>query len=196
MICQTDCRLTKYLFNVQVAARLELSKWKMLRSYPQPMHNLCNTPMNKREDCTTLDTPIHSARSQRAATRVSSQRRAKCLGKLFALTALAVGTTYQTTNANQVHWINDSMNLKLYAHNQIDQWNEFECFVELIQRESSWRYWVRNGSHTGLGQMRSDWYGKQSPRKQIDLTLKYITKRYSGRICDGALAHQKNFGWY
>jgi len=159
------------------------------------MHSLCNTPMNERDDLTTLDSPLRSARSQRAATRVSSQRRAKRLGKLFALTAaIAVGTTYQTQA--QVHWINDSMNLKLYAHNQIKSWNEFECFVELIHRESSWRYWARNGSHTGLGQMRSEWYGKQSPRKQIDLTLRYITKRYDGLICDGALKHQKKFGWY
>jgi hypothetical protein len=119
------------------------------------------------------------------------------LGKLFVLLAMSVGTTYQNqATANQVHWINDSMNLKLYAHNKIDNWNEFVCFVELIQRESSWRYWVRNGSHTGLGQMRSEWYGKQSPRKQIDITIRYIKHRYDGKICEGALAHSKKRGWY
>jgi hypothetical protein len=183
------------LSNVQGAASLALKILQTFKSYPQTTHNLCNTPKIERDDLTTLDNRLRSARSQRAATRVCSQRRAKRLGKLFALTAaLAVGTTYQTQA--QVHWINDSMNLKLYAHNQIKSWNEFECFVDLIHRESSWRYWVRNGSHTGLGQMRSEWYGKQNPRKQIDLTLRYITKRYDGKICDGALAHHKRFGWY
>ena len=168
-----------------------------MSSYPQIMHNLCDTPMNKRNYCATLDRSLRSARSQRAATRYSSQQRAKRLGKLFVLLAMSVGTTYQNqASANQVHWINDSMNLKLYAHNKIDNWNEFVCFVELIQRESSWRYWVRNGSHTGLGQMRSEWYGKQNPRKQIDITIRYIKHRYDGKICEGALAHSKKRGWY
>ena len=127
----------------------------------------------------------------RAAKRGSSAGRSLrgvlCLGGVAAMSMLS-------TPANAS--INDPMNLKLYAHNQISTWNEFVCFVELIQRESSWRYWVRNGSHTGLGQMRSEYYGKQSPRRQIDLTLKYIKHRYDGKICDGALASSLKRGWY
>ena len=96
---------------------------------------------------------------------------------------------------NAYGWKNHSMNLKLYAHNQIKDWSEFECYVELIHRESSWRYWVRNGSHTGLGQMRSEWYGKQSPRKQIRVHLNYIKHRYEGSACK-ALSHLQRVGWH
>lgn len=92
-------------------------------------------------------------------------------------------------------WKNHSMNLKLYAHNQIKDWSEFECYVELIHRESSWRYWVRNGSHTGLGQMRSEWYGKLSPRKQIKAHLRYLDHRYDGSACK-ALSHMDRVGWH
>ena len=96
---------------------------------------------------------------------------------------------------NSYAWKNHSMNLKLYAHNQLKDWTEFECYVELIHRESSWRYWIRNGSHTGLGQMRSEWYGKQSPRKQIRVHLRYLDRRYDGSPCK-ALRHMKRVGWH
>jgi hypothetical protein len=41
-----------------------------------------------------------------------------------------------------------------------------------------WRHNARNGSHYGLGQMRSTWYRDLDPYRQIDATLRYITKRY------------------
>jgi len=116
-----------------------------------------------------------------------SLRGVLCLGGVAAMTMLST-----PANAN----INHQMNLKLYAHNQIDDWNEFVCFVDLIQRESSWRYWVSNGSHHGLGQMRSKWYKDLTPREQIKATLKYIDHRYGGKICDGALASSLKRGWY
>lgn len=168
------------------------------QSYPQITHSLCDTPMNEPMDCATLDRRLRSASSQRAATRYRSQRCGNRLGKRIAvIAALAVCNLLNTdTSRAEIHWTNHSMNLKLYAHNLINDWDEFICFVELIHRESSWNYKARNGSHTGLGQMRSEWYGKQTPRKQIRLTLDYITKRYEGRICDGALAHSYRRGWY
>ena len=108
-------------------------------------------------------------------------------GIVFCLSLLSLDTSYA--------WKNHSMNLKLYAHNQIKDWSEFECYVELIHRESSWRYWVRNGSHTGLGQMRSEWYGKLPPRKQIRVHLKYLDHRYQGSACK-ALRHMEKVGWH
>jgi hypothetical protein len=89
---------------------------------------------------------------------------------------------------------NHSMNLKLYAHNEIKNWTQFECYNRLIFKESSWRYWVRNGSHTGLGQMRSEWYGTLSPRKQIRVHLRYIEHRYS-TPCK-AERHFNKVGWH
>ncbi len=57
-----------------------------------------------------------------------------------------------------------SMNLKLYAYNKMD-WSEFQCYNWLIYKESRWNYKARNGSHYGLGQMRSKWYGTLSPKR-------------------------------
>jgi hypothetical protein len=85
------------------------------------------------------------------------------------------------------------MNLKLYAYNKMD-WSEFQCYNWLIFKESSWNPKARNGSHRGLGQMRSEWYGTLSPKKQIDVHIKYIRHRYKD-ACD-ALNHLETRGWH
>jgi hypothetical protein len=89
---------------------------------------------------------------------------------------------------------NHSMNLKLYAHNEIKNWKQFECYNRLIFKESSWNYKARNGSHYGLGQMRSTWYGTLTPRKQIKAHLRYIEHRYS-TPCK-AERHFNRVGWH
>ena len=68
---------------------------------------------------------------------------------------------------------------KLYAHSRIINFNEFLCFQKIIHKESRWNPRARNGSHHGLGQMRSEWYKTLDPYRQIDQTLIYISKRYS-----------------
>ena len=85
------------------------------------------------------------------------------------------------------------MNLKLYAYNKMD-WSEFQCYNWLIFKESSWNPKARNGSHYGLGQMRSTWYRDLSPRQQIDAHIKYIRHRYAD-ACD-ALNHLETRGWH
>ena len=85
------------------------------------------------------------------------------------------------------------MNHKLYAYNKLD-WQEFQCYNWLIIKESSWNYKARNGSHYGLGQMRSKWYGTLSPKKQIDQHIKYIRHRYDD-ACN-ALQHFETKGWH
>jgi len=85
------------------------------------------------------------------------------------------------------------MNLKLYAYNKLD-WSEFQCYNWLIHKESSWNPKARNGSHRGLGQMRSEWYGTLSPKKQIDVHIKYLRHRYKD-ACD-ALHHLETRGWH
>lgn len=85
------------------------------------------------------------------------------------------------------------MNLKLYAYNLLS-WEEFQCFNWLIFKESSWNPKSKNGSHYGLGQMRSTWYRDLSPQKQIKATIKYIRHRY-GDSCK-ALAHLERKGWH
>lgn len=90
---------------------------------------------------------------------------------------------------------NHEMNLKLYAHNQIKDWDQFICFVDLIEAESRWDYKAKNGSHYGLGQMRSEWYRDLTPRQQIKAHIKYIDRRYKGQPCL-ALSHFYKWGWH
>lgn len=89
---------------------------------------------------------------------------------------------------------NHSMNLKLYAHNEIKNWTQFECYNRLIHRESSWNYKAKNGSHYGLGQMRSTWYGTLTPRQQIKAHLRYIEHRHK-TPCK-AERHFDKVGWH
>ena len=84
--------------------------------------------------------------------------------------------------------------LKLYAHNRIVDESQYKCFNTIIHMESRWSYKARNGSHYGLGQMRSRWYGSLNPYQQIDVSLRYIAKRY-GSSCN-ALAYHHKHGWY
>jgi hypothetical protein len=85
------------------------------------------------------------------------------------------------------------MNLKLYAYNLLT-WREFQCFNWLIHYESRWNPKARNGSHYGLGQMRSTWYRDLSPQAQIKASIKYIHHRYKDS-CD-ALNHFETKGWH
>jgi hypothetical protein len=93
--------------------------------------------------------------------------------------------------ANPAHSANYSIDhLKLYAHSRILDYKEFQCFNKIITKESRWSYRAKNGSHFGLGQMRSTWYRDLDPFRQIDATLKYITKRYQ-TPCNAWAFHQK-----
>jgi hypothetical protein len=85
------------------------------------------------------------------------------------------------------------MNLKLYAYNKLD-WSEFQCYNWLIHKESSWNPKARNGSHYGLGQMKSTWYKDLSAKKQIDVHIKYIRHRYKDACT--ALHHLETKGWH
>ena len=79
--------------------------------------------------------------------------------------------------------------LKLYAHSRIVNYKQFQCFNKIITKESRWNYQARNGSHYGLGQMRSKHYGNLDPFRQIDATLAYVTKRYKSN-CQAWAFHQ------
>jgi hypothetical protein len=81
--------------------------------------------------------------------------------------------------------------LKLYAHSRLLDYKEFQCFNKIITKESRWSYTARNGSHYGLGQMRSKHYRDLDPFRQIDATIKYITNRYQ-TPCKAWAFHQAN----
>ena len=84
--------------------------------------------------------------------------------------------------------------LRLYAHSRINDFTEFMCFDSIIISESHYNYLARNGSHYGIGQMGSKSYQSKDPYTQIDLTIKYIHKRYKS-VCTAWSFHRKH-GWY
>lgn len=126
---------------------------------------------------------------------VGARAGALALGRLLFIILLGLFINLLISVPDSYAWKNHSMNLKLYAHNEIKNWTEFECYVELIHRESTWNYKAKNGSHYGLGQMRSTWYRDLSPRKQIKAHLRYLDHRYQGSPCK-ALRHLVQVGWH
>jgi hypothetical protein len=127
-----------------------------------------------------------SLRLRRAAVADSSQERKIGLGAVYAITASLLITSIPEATAK-----NYSVDhLKLYAHSRILDYKEFQCFNRIITKESRWYYLAKNGSHFGLGQMRSKHYRDLDPYRQIDATLKYITNRY-GTSCKAWAFHQE-----
>ena len=121
------------------------------------------------------------------AARRRSVRGGLCLRLIPLTLAAAVLSTINTTPSKA------DMNLKLYAYNLLT-WREFQCFNWLIHYESRWNPKAKNGSHYGLGQMRSTWYRDLSPQGQIRASIKYIRHRY-GDSCK-ALQHFEERGWH
>jgi hypothetical protein len=83
--------------------------------------------------------------------------------------------------------------LKLYAHSRLLDYKEFQCFNKIITKESRWSYTARNGSHYGLGQMRSKHYRDLDPFRQIDASIRYITNRYQTPCKAWAFHQERNY---
>ncbi len=100
--------------------------------------------------------------------------------------------------ANAVAPIHDGIQIqqtpKQYAKANLPL-DEYKCALELYTKESNWRPEAKNGSHYGLGQMRSKWYGTLNPYKQVNAHIKYINHRYDGCACK-AYQHWKDKGWH
>jgi hypothetical protein len=126
---------------------------------------------------------------KRAAEAGSSQERKIGLGAAIALTA-----TLSITSIPEATAKNYSIDhLKLYSHSRIINYKEFQCFNKIITKESRWNYLAKNGSHFGLGQMRSKHYRDLDPFRQIDATLKYITNRYGSNCKAWAFHQERNY---
>ena len=108
---------------------------------------------------------------------------------------LLITSVFATIGASPVNAAAYSVDhLKLYAHSRLVDYKEFQCFNKIITKESRWSHSARNGSHYGLGQMRSTWYRDLDPYKQIDATIKYNRIRYQSQ-CKAWAWHVKH-GWY
>jgi hypothetical protein len=165
-----------------------------MNSYPQKLYtgakSLWDTPNAMRKVIKHLTDAIRFLREKRTACAVSSLKRRKRYGAGIAI--LAVTSTGLIHNANAANYSID--HLKLYAHSMLLDYKEFQCFNKIITKESRWSYIARNGSHFGLGQMRSKHYRDLDPFRQIDATIRYVTIRYQ-TPCKAWAFHQAN-GYY
>jgi hypothetical protein len=165
-----------------------------MKSYPQALstgvQKVWDTPKHMRKLFTCLTVAVRSNRLKRAAEAVSARGRIDLMGKFFAFTAMLSITSIPA--AESANYSID--HLKLYAHSRILDYKEFQCFNKIITKESRWSYKAKNGSHFGLGQMKSKHYRDLDPFRQIDASLRYITIRYETSCKAWAFHQQRN--WY
>ena len=153
------------------------------------MQKVWDTPKPMREVMQSLTKALRFLREKRTASAVSSLKRRKRLWTSIAI--LAVTSITGIHKANAANYSID--HLKLYAHSRILDYKEFQCFNKIITKESRWSYRAKNGSHFGLGQMRSKHYRDLDPFRQIDATLRYITNRYQTPCKAWAFHQERNY---
>ena len=117
----------------------------------------------------------------------SSLRSLVVVGVLCLIQA-ALSIQMQPAQASEVD------HYKLYAHSRIINYEQYKCLSHIIYKESRWSVKAINGSHYGLGQMRSKHYRNLDGYRQIDATIKYIKGRY-GSMCKAWNFH-KIKGYY
>ena len=83
---------------------------------------------------------------------------------------------------------------KLYAHMMVGSDKQYRCLVELWDRESHWNPKADNPKSSAYGIPQLLKMTTTNPYRQIELGIKYITKRY-GNSCV-ALARHKRVGHY
>ena len=154
------------------------------------MHRVCATPKTTLVTLLNLTSSVRCYRLKRAAEAGSSQGRKQLMGAVYVLAAITSITSIPEATATSY----SIDHLKLYSHSRILDYKEFQCFNKIITKESRWNYLAKNGSHYGLGQMRSKHYRDLDPYRQIDASLKYITIRYL-TSCKAWAFHEKK-GFY
>ena len=156
----------------------------------RPVDNLWITrrdnARNSVDNANRLTGLLPSSSASERVCAVSSLRRLVVVGGLclsMALLALQAQPAQAMTKSID-HY-------KLYAHSRIINYEQYKCLSKIIYKESRWNPQAKNGSHYGLGQMRSEHYRTLDPYRQIDATIKYITNRY-GSMCNALRFHLKN----
>lgn len=139
---------------------------------------------------------------RRLASLKSSSPRRPALARALFITLLvishsvAAATDINTKEVDEMPVV-DVMNLKLYLHNKLNNWEQFECANQLGIMESNWRVDARNkesGAY-GIFQHMSKYAPMWDGYTQIDKHIEYIETRYSGSWC-AALRHLEVRNWH
>ena len=126
----------------------------------------------------------------RAANADSSLRRSRGFYCLLAATFILSGMT--TSNAHDLS--KDIEIYKVYTHIKLMNAKEYRCVELLWNAESHWNPRANNKKSTAYGIPQLLKMTETNPYLQIDLGLKYISKRY-GSTCK-AWAKHKAVGHY
>jgi hypothetical protein len=160
---------------------------KITRGFDGYLHGGCTLDAYNTQSLSHLNFENESSFSYLVKMKRMMNRKIKWLMLVGSLIAMLGSNTAHAASSNT-----DS--LRLYAHSRLVNFEQFLCFNKIITKESNWRVHAKNGSHFGLGQMRSQWYRNLDGFRQIDQTIKYITKRYK-TPCKAWAFHQRN-NWY
>jgi hypothetical protein len=164
-----------------------------MKSYPQVAKSLWTTRQTRLsypQLASNLTPTLRSNCLKQAAEAGSLLKRVELLGQSIALTALLSITGITTANAYDPN----VESYKLYAHMKLLDDKQYRCLVTLWRMESQWSPTAKNKKSSAYGIPQLLKMKETNPYKQIDLGLKYITKRY-GNPCK-ALDHHKKVGHY
>ena len=118
-----------------------------------------------------LTTGVRSILAGEPLRRIARRRSLVLLAVLFVFS--------NTTNAIAVSTNRDKENYKLYAHIKLLNAKEYRCLEILWNRESQWDPRANNPKSSAYGIPQLLKMREHDPYKQIDLGLKYISKRHS-----------------
>ena len=124
--------------------------------------------------------------------KVTAEKEIKKKTRIALIAASLIGAVIGPSSA---YAYNPSIEAyKLYAHMMIGSDKQYRCLVELWDRESHWNPKADNPKSSAYGIPQLLKMRTTNPYRQIELGLKYITKRY-GNSCV-ALARHKRVGSY
>ena len=147
----------------------------MSNSYPQGLSTYVKKVWDTLKITLMLDryltTGVRSILAGEPLPRIARRRSLVLLAALFVFS--------NTTNAIAVSTNRDKENYKLYAHIKLLNAKEYRCLEILWNKESRWDPRADNPKSSAYGIPQLLKMKELDPFKQIDLGLKYISKRHN-----------------
>jgi hypothetical protein len=147
----------------------------MPNSYPHKLSTSVNSLWDTLKITLMLDryltTGVRSILAGEPLPRIARRRSLVLLAALFVFS--------NTTNAIAVSTNRDKENYKLYAHIKLLNAKEYRCLEILWNKESRWDPRADNPKSSAYGIPQLLKMKELDPFKQIDLGLKYISKRHN-----------------
>lgn len=144
-------------------------------SYPHKLSTGVNSLWDTLKNTLMLDGYLtRRLRSMLAGEPLPRIARGLCLVLLAALFVFG-----NTTNARAINTVTDTNNYKLYAHMKVIDAKEYRCLELLWNRESKWDPRADNPKSSAFGIPQMLRLKVLDPYRQIDIGLKYISKRHS-----------------